>query len=299
MKRNKELYDKAVGENAHAEASGIILGEGILPSLLSKFKDVESLCKAYNSLESEFTKRCQTIARLEGEIEKLKSISENGNSSEVENQSLDGVNATCNEAVTQTENVDNGHIGGLFEKNKLQSQIVTGKTYSIEKEEDAAKCEDKTSLDSEESIKFDKVTDKQEVEKDVPPEGFRNSVSEGETINAILKFFGEYPKASEHCKEFATKLAKEAVTEDILKSCYIGILERDNESRKTYSDLGIEDIPEVVKEKVVKDYLAKVKAQTFNPILMREKGLVATLAPLKPKNLAEAGALAEKIIKFK
>ena len=34
---------------------------------LGKFKDVTSLLNAYNSLQSEFTKRCQRIKELEGE----------------------------------------------------------------------------------------------------------------------------------------------------------------------------------------------------------------------------------------
>ena len=33
---------------------------------LGKFKDVNSLLKAYNSLEAEFTRRCQRIKELEG-----------------------------------------------------------------------------------------------------------------------------------------------------------------------------------------------------------------------------------------
>ena len=35
---------------------------------LGKFKDVSSLLSAYNSLQSEFTKRCQKIKELEGVI---------------------------------------------------------------------------------------------------------------------------------------------------------------------------------------------------------------------------------------
>ena len=37
---------------------------------LGKFKDVKSLIHAYNSLQAEFTKRCQRIKELEGEREK-------------------------------------------------------------------------------------------------------------------------------------------------------------------------------------------------------------------------------------
>ena len=39
---------------------------------MEKFKDVASLCKAYNSLESEFTKRSQRLRQLEGERDALK-----------------------------------------------------------------------------------------------------------------------------------------------------------------------------------------------------------------------------------
>ena len=35
---------------------------------LGKFKDVEALLNAYNSLQSEFTKRCQKIKELEGKL---------------------------------------------------------------------------------------------------------------------------------------------------------------------------------------------------------------------------------------
>ena len=38
----------------------------------SKFKSVEELEKAYNSLEKEFTKRCQRLAQLEKEVDKAK-----------------------------------------------------------------------------------------------------------------------------------------------------------------------------------------------------------------------------------
>ena len=36
---------------------------------LGKFKDVSALLNAYNSLQSEFTKRCQKIKELEGKLE--------------------------------------------------------------------------------------------------------------------------------------------------------------------------------------------------------------------------------------
>ena len=44
---------------------------------LTKFKDVKSLEKAYNSLESEFTKRSQRIKELEGKIAELTEFKQN------------------------------------------------------------------------------------------------------------------------------------------------------------------------------------------------------------------------------
>ncbi len=41
---------------------------------LGKFKDVNALIHAYNSLQSEFTKRCQRIKELEGEIQSVDKV---------------------------------------------------------------------------------------------------------------------------------------------------------------------------------------------------------------------------------
>ena len=42
---------------------------------LGKFKDVSALLSAYNSLESEFTKRCQKIKELEGALLEAEKVS--------------------------------------------------------------------------------------------------------------------------------------------------------------------------------------------------------------------------------
>ncbi|MBE5756201.1 MAG: hypothetical protein E7342_00195 [Clostridiales bacterium] len=49
---------------------------------LGKFKDVNALLDAYNSLQSEFTKRCQKIKELEAIAEELKSAKEDSLSEE-------------------------------------------------------------------------------------------------------------------------------------------------------------------------------------------------------------------------
>ena len=46
-----------------------VLGELTGEVSLGKFKDVEALVNAYNSLQSEFTKRCQKIKELEAKLQ--------------------------------------------------------------------------------------------------------------------------------------------------------------------------------------------------------------------------------------
>lgn len=50
---------------------------------LGKFKDVNALLNAYNSLQSEFTKRCQRIKELEGATDKDKCETKEETSSKV------------------------------------------------------------------------------------------------------------------------------------------------------------------------------------------------------------------------
>lgn len=51
--------------NSQPAAAEIIEGENKTEASLGKFKDVQSLLSAYNSLEAEFTKRCQKLKELE------------------------------------------------------------------------------------------------------------------------------------------------------------------------------------------------------------------------------------------
>lgn len=58
---------------------------------LEKFKDVQSLIKAYNSLEAEFTKRSQRLRKLEGERDALvKQLETKQSSSAYDGASLGG-----------------------------------------------------------------------------------------------------------------------------------------------------------------------------------------------------------------
>ena len=56
---------------------------------LGKFKDVGALLNAYNSLQSEFTKRCQKIKELESKIDDKTSVPSNPQAENPKNQEVD------------------------------------------------------------------------------------------------------------------------------------------------------------------------------------------------------------------
>ena len=56
---------------------------------LGKFKDVGALLNAYNSLQSEFTKRCQKIKELESKIDDKTSVPSNPQAESPKNQEVD------------------------------------------------------------------------------------------------------------------------------------------------------------------------------------------------------------------
>ncbi|MBQ9734780.1 MAG: hypothetical protein IJV95_02855 [Clostridia bacterium] len=55
--------------SAHTAEAEMEKGEGQSEVSLGKFKDVGALLNAYNSLQSEFTKRCQKIKELQAKID--------------------------------------------------------------------------------------------------------------------------------------------------------------------------------------------------------------------------------------
>lgn len=62
-----ERNEQIANEPHAAEAEKREIGGGTGEISFGKFKDAQSLLNAYNSLEAEFTKRCQRLKELEGE----------------------------------------------------------------------------------------------------------------------------------------------------------------------------------------------------------------------------------------
>ena len=68
----EQLINEQTELKTHTVETDIETGEKKSEVSLGKFKDVEALVNAYNSLQSEFTKRCQKIKELEGKLENEK-----------------------------------------------------------------------------------------------------------------------------------------------------------------------------------------------------------------------------------
>ena len=76
--------------NSHTAEAEKEVGEGKSEVSLGKFKDVNALIDAYNSLQSEFTKRCQKIKELEGKL----SCSDNAKPLKENSAPVDGEHTT-------------------------------------------------------------------------------------------------------------------------------------------------------------------------------------------------------------
>lgn len=66
----EEKINEQTEQVSHTAAAEREVGEKGEVSL-GKFKDVSALLDAYNSLQSEFTKRCQKIKELEGKLDSV------------------------------------------------------------------------------------------------------------------------------------------------------------------------------------------------------------------------------------
>ena len=91
-----EEKNEQISPEAQTAEAEITHGEDKGEVSLGKFKDVGALLNAYNSLQSEFTKRCQKIKELESKIADDKTIvpsnEESANANQVNTTSVDKEN---------------------------------------------------------------------------------------------------------------------------------------------------------------------------------------------------------------
>ncbi len=91
-----QMQNEQVSQDITPDAVQKVTEGEMVDTSLGKFKDVNALLNAYNSLQSEFTKRCQRIKELEGASAKEKLDEDNNESIQVPNgeSSVENTNQT-------------------------------------------------------------------------------------------------------------------------------------------------------------------------------------------------------------
>lgn len=265
MKQKIQLNAEG-GEITHTEASENILGGKIAPTFLGKFKDVESLLKAYDALQAEFTKRCQLVKALEGEVESLR-LSTNGNSTEKEQTA----STACNKK-TQDETI-------CFSENSRDNLPTEPVNVDKPPEIIEENLQNGAELPSESNDK--------------------KTVDDGESINAVLEFFQNYPSAIKYCGRLSNLIGNCKATKENLLKAFLEVLLEKAENPIRNEEVIYENLTPSLKERIIKEYLITLRGDGKAATLIGGGGVIPLTPPLRPKNVAEAGALAKNIIKIK
>lgn len=96
------------------------LGDKNLEVSLGKFKDVNALLNAYNSLQSEFTKRCQKIKELESALSSVDKITPTESKGNIE-----GTNQMEDTTLKSEEDVLKEYLQGVLTK-KPKAIVMDG-----------------------------------------------------------------------------------------------------------------------------------------------------------------------------
>lgn len=291
MKQIKEQVEE-VGINAHTAGADKDNGERILPTYLQKFKDVESLCKAYNSLQSEFTKRCQRIKELEGKLEpSLQSTNDNDHFDKTK------IHADLNVAA---KTCDNGKISADQTKSEaiIKPESVDAKMTKVD---DNRPIEALIENNSAKEGAEDCALNNKEVclDKSIAPQpqnSLRTDDREGYfgESREVVRFFKDYPEAAADIGELEN-ICNGDYGYKSLQNAYIQML------KKSLYASQQKGLTEAEKLTVIKDYLNSLRRLDANSgaNLLGGNGVIPVTPPVRPKNIAEAGALAQNIIKFR
>lgn len=276
-----QLNNEQVLDSHTAGAEGD-LGDGNKTMSNGKFKDTESLQKAYNSLEAEFTKRCQKLKQLEGELEQLKSAKTSD--------------------LFNTNPLKDGSDGNL--------EKVQGENNDVAS--DVAEAAVDINAQAEEKS-VDKPAEGENFAEDIKPQDIgdlkeppleNEAYKAGDAINAMADFLESYPDALERMDEFMVTLADHLpTTKGEFERAYIAYL--NSALKKGEQNLGDEEYlynlmnNSGVKERIIKEYLQSLNTQKPTSVILGGAGQIPTIPPMRPKNISEAALLARNIIKLR
>lgn len=118
LKDNVLQFDNTTTSQTDAVSNNIGENE------FGKFKDAKSLLSAYNSLQAEFTRRCQRVKELQREVDRLNKINVNDNAFKNLSNGEIGVNeSVVNNSLTDAEALIMAKRNG---NSKIQAEQLNG-----------------------------------------------------------------------------------------------------------------------------------------------------------------------------
>ncbi len=328
MKQNNLLNN---GETSHTAGADKLKGESMSPNT-KKFKDVESLCKAYGFLQAEFTKRCQQNKKLVRENIWLKSLVGEEKLKQLENEKsgdngliaplIAQKDGEILEKTTQNDDEIKQNIDIILSQNDSenfaqikeekqfinpQNQNMQSENFTSEPEKIVAKegviCTKNvqpTTENSQENLTLNMSDERENLEDKLDMEKLEADVLVGKNNGVIFEFFNRHPSASKYAQKIGAKILDGQVTFNNLQDAFISILlEEKNSVPQKIEGENYQDLPNNIKDDIIKNYLLSLKAEAQKPGLMGGGGVIPVIPPVKPKTIAEASALAKNMIKFK
>lgn len=241
-------------------------GETARPENISygKFKSLNELLKAYNLLQTQFTKRSQRLSEV---IKENRALKEQANAAAKNSRPQNNGVAPQNESC-----VGGGDCYSEICPQNMVAEDETGNAADISGEKADVSCAKN-----------------------------ENSDVYGAEAERFLKL---NPSAVRYVGEIAEKAAETGdLSSGFLERAFIAVLLNviaKNEAERENDDeiFALCVSRPAVYEKVIRGYLNEIKNKGAAK-LMFQSGLTATAPPVKPKNIEEAGALATSFIKQK
>ncbi len=118
----KQIENEQTEIAAHTAEADLSKGAAATEVSLGKFKDVNSLLRAYENLESEFTRRSRRLRELEGEmLKRQEEITRRGASSASEKHFGDGIPTTVGIS-ENTDKADNDELSALGNEKSAETE---------------------------------------------------------------------------------------------------------------------------------------------------------------------------------
>ena len=162
---NKQTENEQTEVAAHIAGAKNNTGAAATEVSLGKFKDVGSLLKAYENLESEFTRRSRRLKELEGEVLRNKEeITRRGASSEIQKGLGEGSSPEKTDEIKNSGDKKDKCEGDLLENAAEKTTVKGAKSGRIDDEnrKSAEKEDGKTDDKAESAEKTDEKGEKAE-----------------------------------------------------------------------------------------------------------------------------------------